>query len=304
MNYSTNYVENPTQEMMRLASFNRAQYNYTTPFRPMDEEFKRISDYFPEIRDYYWISNYGHVYTANGNRYVPPQMYQGYCIYGLRRKDEYIAQGKSPTYNIAGQILVCTCFNGPKPGPKYQVNHRDFVRHNNYYRNLEWVTPRENLDYSRAAGNYWNGNVYSSATRTEEQVRQVCELMEKGILDPQTISQTVFGCDVTPALYGLYRDIRSGGWFKVTVDYNIPEIDHRDFTNDEYIHAMCRYMVDNPDSAYSASLETVLAYSGIQIRLLDTKTRHRLNSALNQLRYRGAYKRITCQYNLPPVPNL
>lgn len=305
MNYSKDFNPNPTQEDMRKANYRHSKNSkrtYYAPFKPLNEEFRQVSQYFPEVRDWYWISNYGTLYSANGNYYIPPQFnWAGYIEYRLRRKEEYVAQGKPIEYTVAAQILVCTCFNGPKPGPKYQVNHKNFVRHNNYYENLEWLTPQENLDYSRAAGNYWTGNVYSSARYTEAQVRSICELLQAGITDPTTICMRVFGCEPNPGLYSLIRQIKSGkNWSKVSSDYEgIVDVEHRNFTADYIIHAMCRYMKDNPETAYTASLGDVLAYSGFYLNQFTDQERMRYRSALHQLRYKNAYRRIADQYGIP-----
>lgn len=45
-------------------------------------------------------------------------------------------------------ILVATTFLGMKPGPKYEVNHKDDDRAHNKPGNLEWVTKRGNNDHA------------------------------------------------------------------------------------------------------------------------------------------------------------
>ncbi len=48
------------------------------------------------------------------------------------------------TKNQYVHILVCTAFHGPKPGPGYEVNHKNGMTSDNRASNLEWVTPQEN----------------------------------------------------------------------------------------------------------------------------------------------------------------
>lgn len=296
-NVAGNYDLNPLQETMKHARFNPNIYPYYYPFIMEDEEFRRISDFLPEYKDYFWVSNYGRVYNANNGYFVIPHVIEaGYTVVSIRKTDA--AGGGSN--NIGAHILVCTCFNGPKPGPGYQVNHKDFKRSHNYYKNLEWTTPQENLDYSRAAGNYWNGNVYSSAKYTEAQIRYICELLQSGITDPPTICMKVFGCEPNPGLYSLIRQIKSGkNWIQISKDYSgILDVEHRNFTPDWIIHGMCNYMKNNPATAYSASINEVLLSFGVNPETITTEEYYRYKSALQQLRYKNAYRRIADQYDI------
>lgn len=43
----------------------------------------------------------------------------------------------------------------PNPESKPQVNHKDFVRHNNVVTNLVWATASENIRHSSEAGRFW-----------------------------------------------------------------------------------------------------------------------------------------------------
>ena len=163
MNIAKTNTPDPGQDTMLHAQFRQNIYPYYYPFIPMDEQFRRVSDFLPEYRDYYWISNYGRLYNANSGYLCTPTINEaGYTLFNLRRTEEAIASGKPRDSYIGAHILVCTCFVGPKPGPKYQVNHRDFRRSNNYYQNLEWTTPQENLDYSRLAPTLSMGIGYTS----------------------------------------------------------------------------------------------------------------------------------------------
>ena len=56
-------------------------------------------------------------------------------------------------------------FGPPKPGPEYEVNHKDKNRSNNNINNLEWLTHIENLE---------NRNPYKPHNRiTKAEVNQV-----------------------------------------------------------------------------------------------------------------------------------
>lgn len=53
-------------------------------------------------------------------------------------------------------VAVCLAFHGAKPSRLSVVNHKDFNRKNNESRNLEWVTYKENMRHSMAAGRFDN----------------------------------------------------------------------------------------------------------------------------------------------------
>ena len=55
------------------------------------------------------------------------------------------------------RIVAMMFVHNDDPENKREVNHKDFDRSNNDYKNLEWVTHRENIAYSVANGNYSNG---------------------------------------------------------------------------------------------------------------------------------------------------
>ena len=44
--------------------------------------------------------------------------------------------------------LVAEAFLGPRPTPRHEVNHKDGDKTNNCVKNLEWVTPGQNIQHS------------------------------------------------------------------------------------------------------------------------------------------------------------
>ncbi len=48
--------------------------------------------------------------------------------------------------------MVALAFHGPPQGDRNQVNHKDGDKHNNHFKNLEWVTRTENLIHAYKTG--------------------------------------------------------------------------------------------------------------------------------------------------------
>jgi hypothetical protein len=82
------------------------------------------------------ISNIGRVKVGNFN-----------ANYGTKTSNGYlrvmVGQKEYPIHR-----LVCEYFNGPCPFPGAKVNHRDECPTNNKANNLNWLTSRENTEYS------------------------------------------------------------------------------------------------------------------------------------------------------------
>ncbi|QJD54715.1 putative winged helix-turn-helix domain-containing protein [Pseudomonas phage MR4] len=103
-----------------------------------DEIWKDIEGY--EGR--YMVSNYGRIKNCNRNKLLAVRLDKyGYLVVNL-----YIGtNGK--TYKV--HRLVATSFI-PNPDKLPHVNHKDKNRANPAVDNLEWVTPQQNVEYSKA----------------------------------------------------------------------------------------------------------------------------------------------------------
>ena len=101
-----------------------------------NEKFKLL-----KLLDYdnlYKISNYGKVYSLRSNDYMKiTENKNGYCI--VRLTD---SNSKSKIYRV--HRLVALLFNKNENNKDF-VDHIDNVRNNNYYKNLRWVTHKENM---------------------------------------------------------------------------------------------------------------------------------------------------------------
>lgn len=88
----------------------------------------------------YWITNYGRCISLHNTPAVvsPNQNKSGYVLYHLFQDGERKA--------IYAHREVARAFCPPSTTEsKVEVNHRDGNKKNNDYRNLEWITHRDNM---------------------------------------------------------------------------------------------------------------------------------------------------------------
>ena len=277
---------------------------FIRPFIYNDEVFLRLSDYIPDVVDWLWISNYGNVYNEQTKKF---QMLnfdsKGYCNTRIQLKDESpMALQKGKRFiSIGCHILVCSTFVGPKPAPGYQVNHKDFNRRNNFYLNLEWTTPRENIMYSMDRDRYrGKDGSYVAAKYPIETIHKICKLLEQGY-SIQEIALIVFGTKPTPSIYGLIQKIRTKeNWSFISNNYNIPDIDHIEFANPELIHKLCQYFQDNPSAVNDSNIHAKNIADALGIDYLSSKlNQNRFYCALRGVRHKDYYADIISQYDYP-----
>lgn len=109
-----------------------------------DEKFKNIGIFKGYDFSNYEVSNYGKVKHALSNKFRKISFNKAYPCITITSKD-----GKE--FCVKVHLLVGHCFI-VKPTDflekKYVINHIDQIKTNNYYKNLEWLTGRNNTIYS------------------------------------------------------------------------------------------------------------------------------------------------------------
>lgn len=147
----------------------------------IDEEFRQITEFVaPGIYPIYYVSNYGKVLnTMTGKVEKIFMRNNGYW---------YVSVGAYNTYNSRKKFnihrLVLLTFNYIPGCENLQVNHIDGNKKNNCLTNLEWVTPKQNIEHSIKTGlRTIFGQDKPSAKLRDEDVHNICKLIVNKVPD-------------------------------------------------------------------------------------------------------------------------
>ena len=163
----------------------------------------------------YMISNTGVLLDKKATRLVPSLNHKGYpiitLVYNHTRK------------TISVHRLVATAFI-PNPENKPQVNHIDGNKQNNWYKNLEWCTAKENINHAVVNGlqNHQLGELSNHHRYTNDMIVKVCELLEERKYTNLAISATTGVDTYTVSKIKCKRD-----WVHISNMYNIPSVRQR-----------------------------------------------------------------------------
>ena len=190
-----------------------------------DEEFRFLI--YPNVNKYkYVISNYGKLFVfASEKQKKTHQDKDGYFKTSIQ---VLIADGskRNSTYFIHRMVAFTFCKKDPG---RNLVNHIDGNKQNNYYKNLEWVTPAENTRHAILTGLQCNSGVNCpSAIYSEELVRKICSMLENGY-DCYEIYTAITGEEhiTNRAIYALIFSIKIGRRHReISSEYNIPKAVH------------------------------------------------------------------------------
>lgn len=135
----------------------------------------------------YWVTEDGRVWSdrpakRRGGKpgwMKPRQTVKGYMRVALPHPKRF-APGDWKYINCAVHRLVARAFLPDTYAPHLQVNHKDGVKANNHYTNLEWVTAEQNRAHCEYFGLRTNkGENHHAAALTEDAVREIRRLREQ-----------------------------------------------------------------------------------------------------------------------------
>lgn len=151
-------------------------------------ESRRISDFYPDIKDIYTIYENGDIYSDEVHRMLKPAM--GSAGY-LRRA---LVRNNGTIYNATVHRLVLSCFKPIDNMDELEVNHIDGNKTNNVLSNLEWVTPKQNMEHTERMGlrNYAKGEKVGGSKIKDKDIPLIFEMSANGMTQQQIADK--FGC--------------------------------------------------------------------------------------------------------------
>lgn len=191
------------------------------------EEFRDLTLILPEVYDYYQISNFGNVY----HKYTGYMLRPGICGSGYYFMSLSTINGPK-LYRV--HRLEMMMFKPIQDYEKYDVNHIDGNKLNNFLGNLEWVTRSENIKHA-----YRIGIHPRTASISEETAREICILLEKNIYTNQEIA------DMTNTTENVVAGIKKKeAWCHISEGYIFHQRPGKLFTPN-MIRNICEYFVDH-----------------------------------------------------------
>lgn len=227
----------------------------------------------------YIVSDDGDVVNAKTNYTLAKTLTKkGYQKVGI------VMNGK--IYNRTIHRLVAKAFI-PNPEGKLTVNHKDGDKHNNHVSNLEWMTNRENIHHAWENGLVIPGigDNANASKFTEDQIHQVCQLLEENKLTNVEISLET---GVSESIVSKVKI--KNCWTHISDEYDIPDpisnpkgSDHpaSKYTNDQ-IHQVCKLLEEGKNTKVNIAKITGVG-----------------NDTISMILHRKGWTNISSDYKLP-----
>lgn len=254
------------------------------PMNFIDEEYKFITqDMIPNVdKDRYLVSSYGAIFDTKRGIQLEQYNCNGYLMTWFHLE---ITGYKS----MLCHRLVAMAF--VKGDWSLQVNHIDGNKRNNYYKNLEWVTARENLIHAIELGLNYRGEDKPNSILKNDQVHEICRYLELGY-DYNSIVD-IMNLDYIPNIHNILHDIKCGkSWTFISKNYNIPTykiVNNRYLSNDQAI-IICNAIRQNPN----ISNKELFNIAGLDVS--DSNKYSKARHVIESIKCRKAYTDISDKY--------
>ena len=254
---------------------------------PMEEWRKVTEREIPYIQDYYWVSNYGNVWSEVLRSYMTFHIDdKGYSRLHLK-----LLNGED--INIGVHRLEMLVFDYRPDHELFIVNHKDGIKNHNWLWNLEWATQKENVQHAVSMGLKPIGSKVHNALFTDEEVHAICKMLEEGVPYSEIISKLGLqnrGHYINSEI----SDIKSGRLYKhISSQYNIYPIydETRTVFSDEEVNMMCKMM-----SEKNVSYLEILNALGYDINNLSDQDRDKYKRAISRIKLGDTRTDISSNY--------
>lgn len=206
-----------------------------------NEKFTSLIFYDGNIIPWYYISNYGRIYSVRYDRLIKPFLDSG----GYLRVSITLPNGKTCFTGV--HKLTLMSFQPIVENDIYIPNHKDGNKTNNFIGNLEWATMSENTRHALDTGlaNCKCENS-SKSILSNKQVHYICSLMEKGKTNSEILNMLGYDYGAERNRIGaVIRLIRRGQtYLDISRQYNIPGINGRTTYPLEFAALVCQFLTD------------------------------------------------------------
>lgn len=197
------------------------------------DEFHKIKDNNCEG---YKINKNGEIWDSEKSKYAKTKILNGYEVAEIN--------GKLKSIN---RLVAKTFIKNPNPKTKIYVHHKDDDKLNNCYNNLEWVTQKENLAYSK---------INISHPRKVQKLNETGDVIEE--YDSVTIAGNKNGVTryaISKACLGVNKTCKGFKWKYKDDDFNHSKID---LTKGKTIDGYDNYYVFSDGQVYSKARKSFL----------------------------------------------
>jgi|GEM_PF-1017346 len=270
-----------------MMTYDFSNYSYNGLQVPIEFWKPITEEMVPNVKPIYFVSNIGNIYNSENNKYSIITLKAGrYVQVSLRTKD-------------GGQIcihihrLVAMAFHGMPPSKDHEVDHVNCDKTCNFEGNLEWVTPKENINRACINNLIRMGEDNYRAILTNDDVTHLCELLMQSI--PISKICTMMEEYIYPRVYssgfkGLIGHILCGDvWKEIASQYNFPDYGRLNFTDDQ-VRIICECL--SRQERYIDILDK-LGMSNCTEQELK-----RLKETIYKIKAGKSYANISCNYNI------
>lgn len=208
------------------------------------EKFVPVIYYDATVLPYYYISNYGRLYSCRYRRLISQYLDQG----GYYRVNITLVSGKTCFTGV--HKLELMSFYPILESSLYVPNHKDGIKINNFIGNLEWVTISENTRHALDTGlaNYKCEN-NSRSYLSNQTVHHICKMMEDGCSNTEILNDLGydFGKERNRVAAILRQIHRGQTYLDIGSQYDIPGLKGVQRYGPEMTMEVCKYLTDGND---------------------------------------------------------